>query len=56
MDSPCIDVCEINPETGLCEGCARSLDEIAVWGSLSSTERRRVMSQLAARKARSSAR
>lgn len=33
--SPCISVCKIDPQTGLCEGCWRTLDEIAGWGTAS---------------------
>jgi hypothetical protein len=51
LETPCIDVCEINPATGLCAGCKRSLDEIAAWASLSSAERRRIMAELGTRDA-----
>jgi len=30
--SPCTNLCTINPETGLCDGCGRTLDEISEWG------------------------
>lgn len=49
MESPCIKVCVIDKATGLCLGCGRTLDEIAHWSSLSASERRRIMSELAAR-------
>ena len=29
--SPCIRVCILDPETGLCEGCGRTREEIARW-------------------------
>ncbi|MCH9764822.1 MAG: DUF1289 domain-containing protein [Alphaproteobacteria bacterium] len=50
IESPCIKVCVIDPETRLCEGCHRSLDEIAQWGSLSEADRRRIMHDLTRRK------
>jgi prolyl-tRNA editing enzyme YbaK/EbsC (Cys-tRNA(Pro) deacylase)/predicted Fe-S protein YdhL (DUF1289 family) len=31
VPSPCISVCQINAATGCCEGCFRTLDEIAGW-------------------------
>lgn len=31
VPSPCIGVCWLNDETGLCEGCLRSGDEIRDW-------------------------
>jgi uncharacterized protein len=33
VPSPCINVCRMNPQTGLCEGCFRTIDEIAQWSS-----------------------
>ena len=52
MKSPCIKVCQMDPQRGLCLGCARTLDEIARWGSMSDAEREAVMLLLAARKAK----
>ncbi len=49
VESPCIDVCVIDPESGLCEGCLRTLDEIAEWGLYSPAERRRVIDALPGR-------
>jgi uncharacterized protein len=46
IESPCNDICVIDPEAGLCEGCLRSLDEIAEWGLYSPAERRRIIDQL----------
>jgi predicted Fe-S protein YdhL (DUF1289 family) len=44
--SPCINVCRMNPGTGLCEGCLRTLDEIAAWSAMSPDEKRTVLAQL----------
>jgi predicted Fe-S protein YdhL (DUF1289 family) len=30
--SPCISVCRMSDQTGLCEGCFRTLEEITGWG------------------------
>jgi hypothetical protein len=30
--SPCISVCRMSDQSGLCEGCFRTLDEITGWG------------------------
>jgi uncharacterized protein len=51
MESPCIKVCVIDPSTGFCEGCARTLKEIAQWGSYAPHVRQRVMGELDGRKA-----
>ena len=56
MDSPCIKVCVIDPATRLCEGCGRTLAEIAGWSSYSDAERRRIMADLGHRRRRGAAR
>ncbi|TMH69644.1 MAG: DUF1289 domain-containing protein, partial [Betaproteobacteria bacterium] len=33
VKSPCIKVCQMDPQHGLCLGCRRTLDEIARWAS-----------------------
>lgn len=52
VPSPCIDICRIDPANGLCEGCLRTLDEIAAWGGYSEEQKRAVVQELAARRAR----
>lgn len=44
--TPCIRVCLLDPETGLCEGCGRTREEIASWFRLSEEERLRIMGEL----------
>lgn len=44
--TPCIKVCVIDPASRLCEGCGRTLDEIAQWSSLSEAERLAIMAVL----------
>jgi len=44
--SPCTKVCTIDPRSGLCLGCGRTLDEIARWGSFGDAERSRIMAEL----------
>ena len=50
MDTPCIQICVIDRATGLCEGCRRSLDEIAAWASFGDDTRRRIMAELPRRR------
>jgi len=40
--SPCISVCVMNPQTGWCDGCLRSIDEIAQWSAASDEAKRAV--------------
>ncbi len=49
VPSPCINVCRMDARSGLCEGCRRTLDEIAHWSRLDDAAKRRVWEQLAAR-------
>lgn len=54
--SPCIKVCVIDPPSGYCLGCKRSLREIASWGSMPDTMRERIMAELTGRTIAGSAR
>lgn len=49
--SPCTSVCTIDPATGWCAGCMRTIDEIAAWGSLDDRARRAVWKLLPERRA-----
>jgi predicted Fe-S protein YdhL (DUF1289 family) len=49
IQTPCIKVCTMDPASGLCSGCGRTLDEIARWGTLSDGERDAIMRDLAGR-------
>jgi uncharacterized protein len=44
--TPCSKVCVIDPASGLCAGCGRTLDEIARWTALTDGERARIMAAL----------
>ena len=46
LSTPCIKVCLIDAETGLCEGCGRTREEIATWGRLDERQRLEIMSGL----------
>jgi uncharacterized protein len=49
VGSPCIDVCRLDSETGYCEGCLRSRDEIKAWRSMTDIEKLQLLDRLAAR-------
>ena len=49
VPSPCISVCHMSADTGWCEGCWRSLDEIGGWGQTSNESKRVVWSRIAQR-------
>lgn len=48
--SPCNKVCVMDPQSGYCRGCRRTLDEIARWGEMADDERLRVLALIPARK------
>jgi uncharacterized protein len=49
VPSPCISVCRMDAATGLCEGCLRTLDEIAEWGMASDDAKRALWQTLVGR-------
>jgi hypothetical protein len=50
VPSPCISVCVMDEATGLCTGCLRTLDEIALWSVLDDETRREVWQAIALRR------
>lgn len=47
IPSPCINICSMDGT--YCEGCRRTLDEIARWTTMAPAERDRVMAELKVR-------
>ena len=50
IPSPCVNVCQMNPFTGLCRGCMRTLEEIAGWLDFSAAEKLAVLDSLEQRR------
>jgi predicted Fe-S protein YdhL (DUF1289 family) len=44
--SPCINICRMDEASGWCEGCLRTLDEIACWSLLDDAEKTAVVQTL----------
>jgi uncharacterized protein len=44
--SPCTSVCRIDPGTGWCTGCLRTIDGIIDWGAMGAVDKRRVWQAL----------
>lgn len=42
LPSPCINVCQMDASSGLCEGCWRTIAEIVAWGTASEAEKRAI--------------
>ncbi|HZD92436.1 MAG TPA: DUF1289 domain-containing protein [Pseudolabrys sp.] len=51
IETPCVNICTVDPRSGLCRGCGRTVDEIARWAGMASGERRRIMAELQERRA-----
>ena len=49
IETPCINVCILDPASRLCRGCGRTLDEIGRWTIMTAAERARIMAELPAR-------
>jgi predicted Fe-S protein YdhL (DUF1289 family) len=49
VPSPCISVCRMDPVSELCEGCFRTLDEIAAWGRMEDQGKRETWRLIAQR-------
>ncbi|MEK0418132.1 MAG: hypothetical protein RI949_2138 [Pseudomonadota bacterium] len=50
VPSPCTSVCRMDPTTGWCLGCARTLPEIAAWAGLDDEAKRQVWALLPERR------
>ena len=51
IESPCVNICEMDAAAGLCVGCARTIEEITGWSSGSAAWRDAVMAALPGRMA-----
>ena len=51
-DSPCVNICLIHPEAGICIGCYRTADEISRWGRMEAEARLALKDGLAERAGR----
>jgi len=50
-DTPCVNVCLMDYEQGLCIGCWRTLDEITHWINFSPAKKQTVLTQIEQRRA-----
>lgn len=49
IESPCVKTCVIHPESRLCLGCLRSIDEIGAWSGMTPEARKGIMAELPTR-------
>jgi predicted Fe-S protein YdhL (DUF1289 family) len=50
IKTPCVKVCVVDGESGLCLGCFRRLKEVAAWASLTDAEREAILAELPSRR------
>ncbi len=50
VPSPCINVCRIDPASGWCAGCQRTIEEIAGWSAMPPARKREVLAAVQARR------
>jgi len=50
VPSPCVNVCQMDPETGLCRGCRRTLQEIGEWLEMTAEDKLAILRVVAERK------
>lgn len=50
IESPCVKICVVEPQSRLCIGCLRKIEEIGGWSRLTPEERRAIMADLPSRK------
>ena len=49
IESPCVQICVVHPETRICTGCYRTIDEITDWSRMTPEARSNIMDDLPAR-------
>lgn len=51
IESPCVSQCGLDQETGICNGCGRTIDEIRAWKLADDGEKIAILNALARRRA-----
>ena len=49
VKSPCIDICTIDPESGLCVGCSRTQEEINEWNVKNNDQKKELLIKIKSR-------
>ncbi|MEM1377685.1 MAG: DUF1289 domain-containing protein [Pseudomonadota bacterium] len=49
MQSPCIQLCSIDQQSGFCHGCGRTREEIGAWTLYTDQQREEIMAELVTR-------
>jgi len=46
IDSPCVNICIVQPQANICAGCFRTIDEISGWSNMSAAQRKEIIKEL----------
>jgi len=55
IESPCVSQCGLDPVTGTCSGCGRTIEEIRNWKLSSNAEKLEILNAMARRRAQAAA-
>ena len=47
VESPCLKICTLDPQSRICLACGRSLAEIAGWSAMTDSQRQAVLDRIA---------
>ena len=50
IDSPCIDICTIDRDSGECIGCGRTVEDVRNWANFDNLKKKQILENLNARK------
>ena len=50
LASPCINICQMDADSGLCQGCFRTIEEITAWSRADDGQRGRILAAVARRR------
>lgn len=50
IPSPCINICKMDADNGLCIGCFRTIDEITRWSRIDDEQRADILTAVARRR------
>jgi len=46
IDSPCIDICTIDRDSGECIGCGRTVEEVRNWTNFNNLKKKQILENL----------
>jgi uncharacterized protein len=46
IESPCINICKIDPKNKICVGCGRNIKEISHWMNMNDVEKEKLLLDL----------